>query len=109
MHEGARDVSNMDVVALEMRFEQDHEMVVDGAIYEIVDQQVDPHARRHAENRGEPQADRILAIEHDLLGFHLVAAIQRDRMERGFLGAEFSPFADAIAANGYRYDHPLRG
>lgn len=43
--EDARDIADVDVIALEVTLEQDDEAVVHGAVSEIVDQQVDAHAR----------------------------------------------------------------
>ena len=42
--EGARDIADVDVVALEVGFEKDDGTVVDGTIDEIVAKQVEEHA-----------------------------------------------------------------
>ena len=82
VHERARDVADVNVVALEVRLEQHHEAVIHRPVDEIVHQEIDAHARRHAEHGGEPQADRILPIEDDLFRRDLVAAVERDRTQR---------------------------
>ena len=57
VQEGAGDVAHVDVVALEVRLEQHDEAVGDGAVGEVVDEQVEAHARADAEDGGEPQGD----------------------------------------------------
>ena len=107
VHERARHIADVDVVALEVGLEQHDGAIGHRAIDEIVDQQVDAHARRHAEHGRQPEADRVPAIEHDLLGLHLVAAVERDRAQRRLLGAELALLADAVAAVGGRHDDAL--
>ena len=57
------DVAHMQVIALEVGFEQNHRPVMDGAMDEIVDQQVAPHAGRHAKHGGEPEGDRLAYVD----------------------------------------------
>src|ERR1700689_3069218 len=107
MKEGTGNIANVNVVAFEMRFEQHNEAIVDRAIYEVVDQQIQPHARGHAENRGKAEAYGIVAFEDGFLRFDLGAAIERHRPQRGFLGAKFSSFTNAVTGIGDRYDDAL--
>ena len=44
----------MDVVALEVLFEDDDVAVEKRGIHEVIDQQIQPHAGRHAEDGGQP-------------------------------------------------------
>ncbi len=75
---------------------------------EVVHQQVDAHARRAAEDRGEPQRECVRCVQHRALGVDLGAAVQRDRLERRFLGAEHLSRACAVAAVGVREHDELR-
>src|SRR5438552_7748779 len=61
VNECARDVPNMNVVSFEMRFKQHDCPVVNGAIYEIIDQQIDSHSGRHTEYRRETKTDAVAA------------------------------------------------
>src|SRR5689334_24416663 len=107
MNEGARDVADMNVVSLEMRLEQYNKTIVDGAVDEIVDQKINPHARRHAEHGGQPQADGVVSRQNDFLGFDLIDPIERHRPKRRVLSTELSRFADAITAIGDGHNDAL--
>jgi hypothetical protein len=102
-----RNVANMDEIALEMRLEQHDHAVVHGPIDEVVDQEIDPHPRRHAEHRRQAQAHGIAARQDDILGLDLVAAVERYRAQRRIFGAELVFLADPIAAVGDRHDDAL--
>src|SRR5206468_12417533 len=78
VNECARDIPNMNVVSFEMRFKQHDCPVVNGAIYEIIDQQIDSHSGRHTEYRRETKTDTVAASEYRFLGLHFSAAIERD-------------------------------
>ena len=100
-------VADMDVVALEVAFEDHDSAVCHGAPSEVIDQQVEAHARRHAEHGGEAQRHAIAIVEHGLFGFHLCHAIEGDRVQRAFLSAELAALADAIPRIGDREDDLL--
>ena len=52
MEKGAGHVTNMNVVALEVPL-KDNEIFVGGcSVHKIIDQQINPHAGRHAEDGG---------------------------------------------------------
>src|SRR6516164_4016707 len=97
----------MDVVPLEMSFEQNHRPVVHSAIDKVVDQQVDPHSGSHPENRGKTETHTVAAIEDCLFGFDFSAAVKRDWSEGRVLGAKLSLFADAVPAVGHRHHDAL--
>ncbi len=50
MQESSRHVTDVYVVTFEMRLIENHETIINSAVGEIVDQQVDTHTRRHAEH-----------------------------------------------------------
>ena len=78
-------------------------------MHKVVDQQVNPHSRRHAENRCQAEADAVLALQDLFLRLHFRHAIERDGPERRFLGAMFALFANAVAAVGHRHNDALGG
>src|ERR1043165_1005810 len=95
MEERAHDVADMDVVALEMALEDDDGAVAQGAMNEVVDQQVHAHPWGHAKNGRQSEADAVRATEDFLLGFDFCDAIEGDRAKRGVFGAVFALFANA--------------
>src|SRR5213592_3720535 len=51
-------------------------MRIDLLVNDFVYQQINPHARRHAEDRGEPKTDAIPPVEHRLFGLYLRASVE---------------------------------
>src|SRR5438046_6608486 len=97
MGEHSRDVANMDVVALEVRFKKHNSTIVDGAIDEVVYEQIQPHARGCAEDGSEAKRHSFAGIQKRLLGFDLGRSIQRNRAKRSFFRAGDAFFADTVA------------
>src|SRR5207244_13212740 len=98
VNECARDVPNMNVVSFEMRFKQHDCPVVNGAIYEIIDQQIDSHSGGHAEYRRETKTDAVAASEYRFLGLHFSAHIERDCPQGRFFGTDVIIFLVALLA-----------
>ena len=107
VHEYLCHVANVDVVPFEVCFEQDQRAIVQGAVHEIIDQQIDSHSGRHTEYRRETKTDAVAASEHRFLGLHFSAAIERDWPQGSVFGAELALFPDAVPAVGDRHHHPL--
>jgi hypothetical protein len=88
----ARHVAD-DEIALEVALEQHDESIRARAISEIVDEQVEPHPRRHPEHRRKAEADRRrMPIQQDAFDLDLVSAVERHRADRRLLGAELAGF-----------------
>src|SRR5438093_6256736 len=107
VNECARDVPNMNVVPFEMRFKQHDCPVVNGAIYEIIDQQIDSHSGRHTEYRRETKTVPVPASEYGFPGLPFSAAMERDWLQGGVLGAKLAFFPDAVPPVGDRHLHSL--
>ena len=107
MNKYARHIPHVDVVALEVPFKYHHGPVRDSPMHKVVDQQVNPHPRRHAEDRCQAEADAIFALQDGFLRLHFRHAVERDRPERRFFRAVLALFTDPIAAIGHRHDDAL--
>ena len=68
VEEAVGHVADVDEVALEVLLEDDEVAILDGGVHEVVDEQIEPHPRRHAEHRGQPQRDRVRAVEQEPFG-----------------------------------------
>src|SRR6266852_3666902 len=109
MQEGPRDIANMHVVAFEVALEEHDSSIRHGSVDEVVNKKIEPHARRHAEHGGQPETDRVTAVENSLLQVHLETAVQGDRTHRRGLRANFASLSDAIAGVGNWHHQALRG
>ena len=107
MDEAVGNVAHMDIVALEVLLEDDDEAVGHGGVGEVVDQQVDAHARRGAEHCRQAQCDHVAALQELVFSLHLLAAVVRNRFKRRLLGAIAVARLGAIAAVGVGIDHQL--
>ena len=103
----ARHIAHVDIVALEMPLEDHHRPVGHRPMDEIIDQQVNPHPRRYAEDGRQAEADAVLALQDAFLRLHFRHAVERDWPERRFFRAVFALLADAVAAVGHRHDDAL--
>ena len=56
VNEAIGHVADVDEVAFEVLFEDDQIAIGHGGEDEVIDEQIEPHARRQAENRRQPQA-----------------------------------------------------
>ena len=59
-------VANVQVIPLEIGLEQDDGPIAHGPEDEIVHQQVGPHPRADAEDRGQAESDDVARVEQDL-------------------------------------------
>ena len=110
VQKGARDIAHVDEIPLEVAFEEHNKTIGVSAIGEVVHEQVEPHPRRHAEHRRQPQADRRrMPLEQRALDLNLVAPVQRYRPYRCVLGAVLAGLAHPVAAVGHRQQHALLG
>jgi hypothetical protein len=73
---------------------------VHSAVGEVVHEQVGPHAGRHAEHGGKPEADGVLALHQFLFDFHLLLGVEGDGPQRRLLRAEVVLVAGAVSTVG---------
>jgi hypothetical protein len=79
-----------------------------GSVREIVDQQIQPHARRHPEDGRQSQTDRVrMLLEDGPLGRHLVPPVERNRSHGRFLRAELPLLTNTVPAVRDRDDDAL--
>src|SRR5947209_4032941 len=109
MQEGTRNIANMHVVAFEVALEQHDSSIRHGSVDEVVNEKIEPHARRHAEHGGQPETDRVAAVENCLLQVHLETAVQGDWTHRRVLRADLTSLADAVAGVGDWHHQTLCG
>ena len=65
--EGVGRVANVQIIALEIGLEKHDVAIAHGPQDEIVDQQVGPHPRADAEDRGQAEGDDVAGVQEDLL------------------------------------------
>ena len=73
-------VADVHEVAAVVPFEEHQVAIRHGRIGKMVDQQVQSHPRRHAENRGQPKRDGVGTGQQLGLRLHFGAAVVRDRL-----------------------------
>jgi hypothetical protein len=91
--------------------EEHDEAVEIRAVGEVVDQQIEAHPRRHAEDGRQPETERRrMPVEQHALHFDLVAPAQRDRPDGVSSVHKLAGLADAVAGVGRRQqDSAARG
>ncbi|MEY2518425.1 MAG: hypothetical protein QOF24_184 [Verrucomicrobiota bacterium] len=77
-------ISDMDIVALKVFFKDDDVTVGQSCINEVVDEQIDPNARRCTKNCGMAQSDDSRALQKLKLCLHFCAAVNRQGLGREF-------------------------
>lgn len=102
-------IANVQIVALEMRLEEDDGAIGDSAVNEVVDKEVEAHARGHAEDGSKAEGDGVFAFEDGCFGFDFGAAVEGDGAEGGVLGAGDAGLANTIAAIGNGEEDGLGG
>ncbi len=95
-NEGAGHVPHMDKRPFEMLFIDDEVPLFQGAVDEIIDEEVEPEAVGHPKRRREP-VNHGARLLHDLLGTRLGNAIGREGIELRALGAEIAEDGAVIA------------
>ena len=68
--------------------------------YDVIDEQVQPHARRHAENRCKPKRDCIRRLKQRCFRISVRSSVKRDWLKRNLLRAEDIEALGAVAAIG---------
>jgi hypothetical protein len=109
MQKDTSDIADVDVVSLEMAFENDEGAIINCTVNEIIYEQIQAHARGHAKDGGESEADAIFALEHGFFGFDLAGAVERDWVQWRLFRAGDSGLADTVAAVGDGHEDPLGG
>src|SRR4029079_15249151 len=92
----------------EMLLENDEIDVRNGAIREMIHEQVDPHPRRSPEYRRQPVRDHIFLFQPGQRGAALGTPIDQDGFEWAVLCAERVAGPDAVAAVRIGIYHELR-
>src|SRR5262249_17987393 len=82
------DIADMNIVPLEVLFKNNNVAFDVSRVDEMINQQVQPHAGRHAKYGGQPQRNDIGAAKQVELGLDLGLAIERDGRQRTVLGTE---------------------
>ncbi len=95
----------MNEVTPEMAFKNYRRAIGYRAPGQIVNQQIQPHARRHTEYGGEAQRNAITTFQHGLFRFDFRCAVKRNWPQRCFLSAERIFLADAITGIGGRVNY----
>ena len=104
-----RHVADMKEVPLRVALEDHHGPVRDGAVHEVVDQQIEVHPRREAEDGGQTERHRVAGRQHGRFGLDLGLAVEADGPQRALFGAERGRLAHPVAAVGVGQDDPLPG
>ena len=94
-------------IAAGVTLEQHDGSVLDRPAGEVVHQQVPAHRWADAKHRGEAEADRVLLVQHHLLGHALRLAVDAHRLQRRVLVAYLSRCRTAIATVGHREQDQL--
>ncbi len=99
----------MDIVALEVGLEEDHETITHCPIGEVVDEQVEAHPRANPEDCRQAEGHRVASIEYHLFGLALGPAVDGNRLERRLLRAGALALAQTVAGVGIGIEHLLVG
>ena len=103
----AGDVAHVDEVPLRVPFEDDQRAVGDGAIDEVVHEQVEPHSRREAKDGREAEGERVTGVEYRSSASTFVRPY-RLIGRSGLSSVQSVSFvADAVAAIRVREDYAL--
>ena len=105
--EHARDILDVNEIALEVAFKDHDRAIGHRPVHKIVYQQVNPHACRQAEHGRQSERKPVFTREDRLLRRHFRRAVEGDRPQRRFLGAELAFLTNTVAAVGHRHEHPL--
>jgi hypothetical protein len=96
--EGFGYVSDVNVVALEVLFEENNASILAGAEREIVDEKIESHSGRDAKYSSETEGYRLARRKKPLFALYFQLAVERNGLERRFFRAEGELFSDSIAA-----------
>jgi hypothetical protein len=80
-------ILNVDVIPLEVLLVNDEEAVRYGSIHKIIYQQIQSHTWRRPKHSGQPQRNRVEAVEQLAFSVNFSDSIQRYRLKRCIFGA----------------------
>ena len=103
----AGHIADMDIIAFEVSLKNHDRPIMDSAVHEVVDEKVEAHPWRHAEDCREAETDAVFSLQHSSLRFNLAGAVEGEWLERRFFGAWHSRLADPVAAVRYRHQNLL--